>query len=231
MSRVLKRMLNATAYQDGLSQCTSIFVDDGHSLAESSLSFDEASRGTQAELHQLEKMEVKVSFRKTQWPAEVKDFNGREVHSIPQHVGASTSRVIKYSDLADRLQMEYTVDTPVPRRELDSVLGKLRFLASLVTGGQNMLTRSTKPGTVSPTLRGRVGPIEIRVAAYLIPSPNVPQELELSRGSSTAASTVEQLGDELRGSRIVLRSDHSTTVSSVNRQGAMASDLWPVVEH
>ncbi|KAK3240814.1 hypothetical protein CYMTET_49376 [Cymbomonas tetramitiformis] len=50
------------------------------------------------------------------------------------------------------------------------------------------------------------------------------------REASTFASTVELLGPEFAGGRMLGRSDNSTTVSLVNRQGTMASELWPVCE-
>ncbi|KAK3270083.1 hypothetical protein CYMTET_21507 [Cymbomonas tetramitiformis] len=83
MARVLKRYLNATVHSDGRSQCTGIFVDDGHTVHDSTLGVDEATARTEEELTALERMGIRVSKHKTQYPSTVKDYIGREIHSMP----------------------------------------------------------------------------------------------------------------------------------------------------
>eukprot|EP00854_Cymbomonas_tetramitiformis_P028437 gene28437-biopygen29531 len=140
MSQVFKRMLNDTVHSEGRSECTGIFVDDGHTVHDSDMSLCEATTRTQASLTQLGRVGVRVSDKKTQWPSKVKDFIGREIHSEPQLVGASKSRIDKYVKAATDLLTKYPPGTPVPRRELATVVGKFQFLAPLIKGGQNMLS-------------------------------------------------------------------------------------------
>ncbi|KAK3248236.1 hypothetical protein CYMTET_42297 [Cymbomonas tetramitiformis] len=140
MATVFKRMLNGTVHRDGRSMCAGIFVDDGHSVADSELSLLEATRRTQGEIEQLENIGVRVSAHKSQWPAKVKDYIGREIDSVRQLVRASEARVRKYVTRAEGMLARWPVGTPVPRRELAAVVGKFQFLAPLIPGGQNMLT-------------------------------------------------------------------------------------------
>ncbi|KAK3242349.1 hypothetical protein CYMTET_47968 [Cymbomonas tetramitiformis] len=139
MARVLKRYLNATVHSDGRSQCTGIFVDDGHTVHDSDLGLSEATARTEAELRALEDVGVWVSAHKTHYPSLVKDYIGREIHSVPRHVTASGARVEKYTRAADELLGTLGGDGSVSRRSLAAVVGKFQFLAPLVKGGQNLL--------------------------------------------------------------------------------------------
>ncbi|KAK3252520.1 hypothetical protein CYMTET_38183 [Cymbomonas tetramitiformis] len=139
MSRVSKKMLNQTAHSDGQSECTGIFVDHGHSVYSEHMGKPEADRRTMAKLEQLGLVGVGVSTKKTFMPATMKDFIGREIHSIPQLVTTSSSRAEKYAGAVASLLDTYPEGTPVPRRQLAEVVGKLQFVAPLIIGGQNML--------------------------------------------------------------------------------------------
>eukprot|EP00854_Cymbomonas_tetramitiformis_P011380 gene11380-biopygen11680 len=153
ISRVFKRMLDETVHRDGRSECTGIFVDDGHSVGDSTLSLAEATSRAQAELDQLERVGVKVSVHKTQWPTTCKDFVSRGIDSVDQVVGASAARHQKYISLAQQLAQQYPDGRPVPRRELASVLGEvLQQLRRLVerlaaeTGRPCQYCRGTQHG-------------------------------------------------------------------------------------
>ena len=314
MARVLKRYLNTTVHSDGRSQCTGIFVDDGHTVHDSSLGLVEATVRTEAELQSLEDVGVRVSTHKTHYPSLVKDYIGREIHSVPQHVTASVARIEKYTRAADELLGSVGAGGSVSRRGLAAVVGKFQFLAPLVKGGQNILAPiyrardSFKEPLVSDWDPGRQwGPdVEVQMDAsavdgvrmfsealrrdplrryylyegspelsglwtgrhsgdrqYLtehwatpegVPAPvmdasgwqggialgdwrhivdfpeneRAPHKSSNFREASTAASAVELLGPSHRGGRLLLRTDNTTTMSLVNKQGTMAPDLWPV---
>ncbi|KAK3278372.1 hypothetical protein CYMTET_13686 [Cymbomonas tetramitiformis] len=243
VAQVFKRMLNNTVYADGRSECTGVFVDDGHTVHDEELGVEEATSRVEAAHAQLAKAGIRVSEKKTQWPSQVKDYVGREIHSVPQHVGAARPRVEKYVAAANKLLSDYPEGTPVPRQELAAVVGKFQFLAPLVKGGQNMLAPIyrarddfTDPGARDWSAKaqwGTDGGIAYQDRRHIVDFPaheRAPHKSSNFREASTFASTVELLGPEFAGGRMLGRSDNSTTVSLVNRQGTMASELWPVCE-
>ncbi|KAK3233696.1 hypothetical protein CYMTET_56020 [Cymbomonas tetramitiformis] len=227
MARVLKRYLNATVPSDGQFQCTGIFVDDGHTVHDSTLGVDEATVRTEAELTALERMGIRVFKHETQYPSTVKDYIGRGIHSMPQYVTASGSRIEKYTRAAEELVESSTVDGRVSRRSLAAIVGKYQFLAPLVRSEQNMLV---------PLYRARDAFVEPFMAEWGVGAVSAvgtgrgsgPHKSSNFREASTAAAAVELLGPSHRGERLLLRTDNATTMSMVNKQGTMAPDLWPV---
>ncbi|KAK3261351.1 hypothetical protein CYMTET_29738 [Cymbomonas tetramitiformis] len=189
MSRVFKRMLNQTVLSDG-----------------------------QSELDQLGQVGASVSTKKTLLPATVKDFIGREIHSLPQLVTTSRSRAGKYSGAVGSLLADYPEGIPHS--------GDREYLT---------LQWATPEGVQAPTIgaSGWQGGIAHRDWRHIVPFP--PEECAPNRSSnfreaSTAASAAELMGPYHRGERLLFRSDNSTTVSLINKQGTTTSSLWPVGE-
>ncbi|KAK3278614.1 hypothetical protein CYMTET_13454 [Cymbomonas tetramitiformis] len=259
MARVFKRMLNGTVHMDGKSQCSGIFVDDGHSVADSDLSLAEATVRTQAEIAQLEAAGIRVLVHKTHRPSTGKAFIGREIDSVSQQVGASEARVQKNVALAEALEQQYPLGTPVPRRELAAVVGEFQFLAPLIRGGQNMLTplyrardRFTDPAVAT---RHAAAQWEDRVTVemgreardalgqfcqafrsrptrryYLEKDPSISGWWTGQHSGDRDYLTEHLSPGRLEGSRVLLRTDNTTTMSITNRQGTMSPELWPIVD-
>eukprot|EP00854_Cymbomonas_tetramitiformis_P034255 gene34255-biopygen22661 len=92
---------------------------------------------------------------------------------------------------------------------------------------------ATPEGVQAPTIgaSGWQGGIAHRDWRHIVPFP--PEECAPNRSSnfreaSTAASAAELMGPYHRGERLLFRSDNSTTVSLINKQGTTTSSLWPV---
>ncbi|KAK3254745.1 hypothetical protein CYMTET_36054 [Cymbomonas tetramitiformis] len=105
------------------------------------------------------------------------------------------------------------------------------------SGDRPYLTRHwcTPEGVPAPTMdaSGWQGGIAYQDRRHIVDFPaheRSPHKSSNFREASTFASTVELLGPEFAGGRMLGRSDNSTTVSLVNWQGTMASELWPVCE-
>ncbi|KAK3247991.1 hypothetical protein CYMTET_42527 [Cymbomonas tetramitiformis] len=62
------------------------------------------------------------------------------------------------------------------------------------------------------------------------PEERAPHKSSNFREASTFASTIELLGPSHRGERLLGRTDNTTTMSIVNRQGTMAPELQPICE-
>ncbi|KAK3276881.1 hypothetical protein CYMTET_15075 [Cymbomonas tetramitiformis] len=291
MAQVFKRMLDGTVHLDGKSQCTGIFVHDGHSVADSDLSLTEVTARTQAEIAQLEAAGIRVSVHTTQWPSTVKDFIGREIDSVSQKIGASEARVQKYVALAKALEQQHPLGTskiltPLYRardhftdpavathhaaaqwedrvtaemgRDAWDALGQFcTALRSRPTrryyleddpsisgwwtgphsGDRDHLTEhwSTPEGVPAPTMdasgwQGGVAYRDLRHILTFPPNKCAPLKSSNYREASTAASAVELLAPQLEGSRVLLRTDNTTTMSIVNRQGTTSPGLWPIVD-
>ncbi|KAK3241457.1 hypothetical protein CYMTET_48774 [Cymbomonas tetramitiformis] len=97
----------------------------------------------------------------------------------------------------------------------------------------------TKNGALAVTAKGKTeedasgwqGGIALRDWRHIVDFPveeRAPHKSSNFREASTAAAAVELLGPSHRGERLLLRTDNTTTMSMVNKQGTMAPDLWPV---
>ncbi|KAK3281431.1 hypothetical protein CYMTET_10781 [Cymbomonas tetramitiformis] len=316
MAQVFKRVLNGTVHADGRSECTGIFVDDGHSVYDRQLGKVESDRRAFVEIDQLAALGVQASAQKTFLPASVKEYVGREIHSESQTVTLSKARAEKYGAAVGDLLQKYPPGVQVPRRELAGVIGKLQFVAPLIVGGQNMLSPlyeardafvnplvasapakmrwddgvfvhlddrargelsrfvghmedrpsrryylyegkpevsgmwlgqhsgdreyltghwQTPEGILAPTMdaSGWQGGIALRDWRHILsfpPDQCAPHKSSNFREASTAASAAELLGPAHRGECLLFRSDNSTTVSLINKQGTMAPALWEVGE-
>ncbi|KAK3282092.1 hypothetical protein CYMTET_10151 [Cymbomonas tetramitiformis] len=224
MARVLKRYLNTTVHSDGRSQCTAIFVDDGHTVHDSGLGLAEATIRTEAELQSLEDVGVRVSTHETHYPFLVKDYIGREIHSVPQHFTASVARIEKYTRAADELLGSVGAGGSVSRRGLAAVEP---FVSDWDPGRQWGPDVTVQMDAAAGDGWHCLGGLE----AHRFDFPEherAPHKSFNFREASTAASAVELLGPSHRGGRLLLRTDNTTTTSLVNKQDTMAPDLWPV---
>ncbi|KAK3285577.1 hypothetical protein CYMTET_6827 [Cymbomonas tetramitiformis] len=105
------------------------------------------------------------------------------------------------------------------------------------SGTREYLTEhwQTPEGISAPTMdaSGWQGGIALRDWRHILsfpPDQCAPHKSSNFREASTAASAAELLGPDHRGERLLFRSDNSTTVSLVNKQGTMAPALWEVGE-
>ncbi|KAK3237869.1 hypothetical protein CYMTET_52088 [Cymbomonas tetramitiformis] len=201
---------------------------------------------------------AQASAHKTFMPAPTKEYVGREIHSERQTIPVSGAGAEKYSTvrppemrwddtvmvhLDDRARIElsrcvgHLVNSPKRRYHL--YVGKPE-VSGLWTGensgDREYLTqhRQTPEGILAPTMdaSGWQGGIALRDWQHTLSFPPEPCAHKRSnfREVSTAAAAVELLGPHHRGERLLFRSDNSTRVSLINKQGTMLPALWGVGE-
>ncbi|KAK3245972.1 hypothetical protein CYMTET_44476 [Cymbomonas tetramitiformis] len=271
MARVFKRMFDGTVHLNVKSQCSGIFVDNGHSVAYSDLSLEEATARTQAEIAQLEAAEASEQQYPLGTPVprrELAAVVGKFQFLAPLIRGGQNILTPLYR-ARDRFtdpvvathhaaaQWEDCVTVEMDREARDALgqfcqalrarptrryyLEKDPAISGWWTGQHSRyreyLTEhwSTPEGVPAPTMdasgwQGGVAYRDFRHILTFPPDECAPLKSSNFREASTAASAVELLGPQLRGSQILLRTDNTTTMSITNRQGTMSPELWLIMD-